>query len=127
MKRIALLLLALGLLGVSTQGVVHNVPYVIAFRPLNSSQQPFVGQMFLTFNNGIVSGKYTDISVKPGGPLANALNVAVQGGVSGDGSVMLKIRHLTFRGTMKGEWMSGSVTVRGIYVWEAEQGKAPGF
>jgi hypothetical protein len=128
MKRIGLLLLALFLCGISTQGVVHDVPYVIGYHPLNSVRQPYVGQMFLNFNNGIVSGKYTDISVVPGGPLANATNVAVSGGVSADGTVTLKVRNLTFRGTMKDEWMSGSTTIRGqIYVFEAEQGKVRGF
>lgn len=128
MKRLAFLLLGCALLGVSTSSVVRNVPYVIGFRPLNSSQQPYAGQMFLNFNHGVVSGRYTDISVMPGAPLANVINAPVQGGVSDDGTVTLSIRHLTFRGTLKGEWMSGSVTIRGrIYVFEAEQGKAPGF
>ncbi|HET9028589.1 MAG TPA: hypothetical protein VFN49_00300 [Candidatus Aquilonibacter sp.] len=128
MKRISFLLLALALVGITTQSSVHNVPYVIGFHPLNSSQQPFVGQMFLNFNDGTISGKYTDISVMPGSPLANVINTAVQGSISSDGSVILMIRHLTFRGTMKGQWMSGSLTTRGrIYVFDAEQGKAPGF
>jgi hypothetical protein len=125
MKRI-LLLLALMCCGVSTSGVVNNVPYVIAFRPLNSTTQPYVGQMYLNFNNGIVSGRYTDISIRPGSPFANQINVPVSGGVS-NGNVQLIIRQHTFRGTLKGEWISGDVTLRGrIYVFEAEQGKAPG-
>lgn len=125
MKR-TVLLLAFMLCGVSVSGVVHNVPYVIGFRPLNSMQQPFIGQMILNFNNGIVSGNYTDLSIRPGGPFPNAVNIPVTGGVS-NGNVMLNIRQITFRGTMKGEWMSGSATIRGrIYTFEAEQGKAPG-
>jgi hypothetical protein len=115
------------LCGISTSGVVHNVPYVIGFRPLNSVDQPYIGQMFLNFNNGIISGTYTDISIRPGSPFANATKIPVTGGVS-DGNVMLIIRQITFRGTMKGEWMSGSATIRGrIYTFEAEQGKAPGM
>jgi hypothetical protein len=124
MKRI-FLVLAILLCGISTKGVVHNVPYVIGFRPLNSDEQPYVGQMSLTFNNGIVSGKYTDISIRPGSPLANQINIPVSGGVSDD-HVTLIIRQITFRGSLKDEWMSGSATIRGrIYVFEAEQG-SPG-
>lgn len=115
------------LCGVSTSGVVHNVPYIIGFRPLNSTEQPYVGQMYLNFNNGIVSGRYTDISIRPAGPFANQTNIPVSGGVS-NGNVMLTIRQITFRGTMNGEWLNGNATIRGrIYVWEAEQGKAPGM
>lgn len=125
MKRL-IPLLALMLCGISTSGVVHNVPYVIGFRPLNSMTQPFIGQMSLNFNNGIVSGHYTDISIRPGSPFANGTNLPVTGGVSND-NVRLIIRQTTFRGTMKGEWMSGSATIRGqIYTFEANQGKAPG-
>ncbi len=125
MKRI-ILLLAFMLCGISTSGVVHNVPYVIGFRPLNTMQQPFIGQMSLNFNNGIVSGHYNDISIRPGSPFANQLNVPVTGGVS-SGNVRLLIRQITFRGTMKDEWMTGSATINGrIYTFEAEQGKAPG-
>ncbi len=126
MKRI-ILLLAFMLCGISTSGVVHNVPYVIGFRPLNSMEQPYLGQMSLNFNNGVVSGSYTDISIRPGSPFANQMKIPVSGGVS-SGNVMLTIRQITFRGTMKGEWMSGSATIRGrLYTFEAEQGKAPGM
>lgn len=126
MKRL-LLLLAFMLCGISTSGVVHNVPYVIGYRPLNSMSQPYIGQLSLNFNNGIISGHYTDISVRPGSPLANLINAPVSGGVS-DGHVTLIIRQITFRGEMKEEWMSGSATIRGrIYTFEAEQGKAPGM
>lgn len=125
MKR-TVLLLALMLCGISTSGVVRNVPYVIGFRPLNSMTQPFIGQMSLNFNNGIISGQYTDISIRPGSPFANGVNIPVTGGTSG-GNVTLNIRQITFRGTLKGEWMSGSATVHGrLYTFEAEQGKAPG-
>ena len=111
---------------VAVQGVVRDVPYVIGFAPLNSSTQPYVGQMHLNFNNGIISGRYTDISIKPGSPFANGYNLPVSGGVSGDGNVTLIVRQVTFRGTMKGTWMSGSATIHGrIYTFEAEQG-SPG-
>jgi hypothetical protein len=104
------------------QGVVHNVPYVIGFHPLNSSQHAYLGQMHLNFNNGIISGTYTDISIRPGSPFANAHNLPVSGGVS-SGHVTLIIRQVTFRGTMSGERMSGSATIRGsIYTFAAQQG-----
>ena len=110
---------------VAVHGVAHNVPYVIGFHPMNSSQHPYLGQMHLNFNNGIISGTYTDISIKPGSPFANAQNLAVSGGLSGS-HVTLNIRQVTFRGTVSGEKMSGSATIRGtIYVFEAQQG-SPG-
>ncbi|MBV8198633.1 MAG: hypothetical protein JO263_10885 [Candidatus Eremiobacteraeota bacterium] len=111
-----------GARAVAVQGTVREVPYVIGFAPLNSQQQPYLGQMHLNFNNGIISGRYTDISIRPGSPFANAYNIAVSGGLSGD-HVSLHIRQITFRGTIKGTWMSGSATIRGrIYNFEAEQG-----
>lgn len=110
---------------VSIQGVARHVPYVIAFHPFNTMQHPFVGQMSLDFNHGIVSGTYTDISVRPGSPFANAHNITVSGGVSGS-HVSLIIRQVTFRGTLSGERMSGSGTIRGtVYTFEAHQG-SPG-
>ena len=82
-------------LAVAVQGVVRDVPYIIGFTPLNSQTQPYLGQMYLNFNNGIISGRYTDISIKPGSPFANAHNVPVSGGVS-EGQVTLHIRNVTF-------------------------------
>jgi hypothetical protein len=106
-------------------GVARNVPYVIGFHPLNSSQHPYLGQMHLNFNHGVISGTYTDISVKPGSPFANAHNIPVSGGVS-NSQVTLIIRQVTFRGTISGEKMSGSATIRGsIYQFAAQQG-SPG-
>ena len=103
----------------------QNVAYVIGFQPLNSSTQPYLGQMHLNFANGIISGTYTDLSIKPGSPFANAHNLAVSGGVSG-GQVTLLIRNVTFRGTMSGQKMSGSATIRGIiYEFVAHPG-SPG-
>lgn len=81
--------------------------------------------MHLNFNNGMISGRYTDMSVRPGGPFANARDIPVSGGVSNE-HVTLLIRHVTFRGTMKGTAMSGSGTIGGrIYEFEAHQG-SPG-
>jgi hypothetical protein len=107
---------------VTVQTVARNVPYLIAFHPLNSSAHPYVGQMHLNFNQGVVSGTYTDISTKPGSPFANAHNLPVAGGVSGS-NITLHIRQVTFRGTTSGEKMSGSATIRGIiYTFAAQQG-----
>lgn len=108
---------------ISAHTVARDVPYVIGYHPLHSMQHPYLGQLHLNFNNGIISGRYTDISVRPGGPLANARNVAVSGGLGGDGHVSLIIRQITFRGSMRGAVMSGSATIRGqIYAFEAHQG-----
>ncbi len=108
---------------VAINGTAAKVPYVIGFHPLNSSQTPYLGQMHLTFNNGVISGTYTDISNRPGSPFANAQNVPVTGGLSGS-HVTLVIRQVTFRGTLSGEKMSGSATIRGtIYEFAAQQGK----
>jgi hypothetical protein len=107
---------------VAVQGVAHNVPYVIGFHPLNSSQHPYLGQMHLNFNKGIVSGTYTDISIRPGSLLANAHNIAVSGGLSGS-QITLHVRQVTFRGTLSGEKISGSATISGtIYTFTAQQG-----
>jgi len=107
---------------VAVSGNAKNVPYVIGFHPLHSSQTPYLGQMHLNFNHGIISGTYTDISVRPGSPFANATNIAVSGGLSGS-QVTLNIRQITFRGTLSGEKMSGSATIRGtIYTFAAQQG-----
>ncbi|MFZ0575148.1 MAG: hypothetical protein WA304_13620 [Candidatus Cybelea sp.] len=107
---------------VVAQGVAHNVPYVIGFHPLHSSQTPYLGQMHLNFNKGIVSGTYTDISTRPGSPFANARNIAVSGGLSGS-QITLHVRQVTFRGAFSAEKMSGSATIRGtIYTFSAEQG-----
>jgi hypothetical protein len=120
------LALPAGVQAVSVQsGVARNVPYVIGFHPLNSSQHPYLGQMHLNFNHGVISGTYTDISIKPGSPFANAHNIPVSGGVSSS-QVTLIIRQVTFRGTISGEKMSGSATIRGsIYQFAAQQG-SPG-
>jgi hypothetical protein len=103
----------------------RNVAYVIGFQPLHSSTQPYLGQMHLNFANGIVSGTYTDISIKPGSPFANAQNISVSGGATSD-HVTLIIKNVTFKGTMNGQKMSGSATIRGtIYQFEAHPG-SPG-
>ncbi|MBV8149770.1 MAG: hypothetical protein JO092_11800 [Candidatus Eremiobacteraeota bacterium] len=119
---IALLAMPATARAVAITGTARNVPYVIGFHPLHSSQTPYLGQMHLNFNHGIISGTYTDISIRPGSPFANAHNIAVAGGLSGS-HVTLNIRQITFRGTLTGEKMSGSATIRGsIYTFAAQQG-----
>jgi len=111
---------------VAINGTAANVPYVIGFHPLNSTQTPYLGQMHLAFKNGIISGTYTDISNRPGSPFANAHNLPVTGGLSGS-HVTLVIRQITFRGTVSGEKMSGSATIRGtVYEFAAQQGTPGG-
>lgn len=111
-----------GAVAVNGTATAQNVPYVIGFHPLNSSQTPYVGQLHLNFSKGIISGTYTDLSTRPGSPFANAYNAPVSGGLSGS-QVTLIIRQITFRGTLSGEKMSGSATIRGtIYTFHAQQG-----
>jgi hypothetical protein len=118
----AALVLPLNAGAVTGHTVQQNVPYVIGFHPMHSSQTPYLGQMHLNFNAGIVSGTYTDISIKPGSPFANAHNIAVSGGLSGN-QITLHIRQVTFRGTVNGNKMEGSATIRGsIYVFAAQEG-----
>jgi hypothetical protein len=113
--------LVAGARAVTTQNV-RNVPYVIGFHPLHSSQTPYLGQLHLNFNNGIVSGTYTDLSIRPGSPFANAHNIPVSGNLSGS-QITLIVRQITFRGTVNGNKMSGSATIRGsIYTFEAQEG-----
>lgn len=111
-----------GAVAINGTATAQNVPYVMGFQPLHSSQTPYLGQLHLNFNKGIISGTYTDISVRPGSPFANARNLPVSGGLSGS-QVSLHIRQITFRGTLTGEKMSGSATIRGsIYTFHAQQG-----
>lgn len=111
-----------GAVTVNSGVTAQNVPYVIGFHPLNSSQSPFLGQLHLNFNKGVVSGTYTDLSTRPGSPFANAHNIPVSGGLSGS-QISLHIRMITFRGTLTGEKMSGSATINGsIFTFSAQQG-----
>ena len=125
LRFLSLTMLALTL-AMSTQAVARNVPYVAAFAPLNSSAQPYSGNMKLNFNHGTISGTYTDTSLKPGGPLYNRRDIPVSGGVNSSGHATLLIGPLSFHGTLSGQWFSGSATVNGrIYTFKARQG-SPG-
>ncbi len=120
---LASLLLALAL---NSQSVSQNVPFVAAFSPLNSMAYPFSGQMQLNFNRGIISGTYSDTSIRPGGPLRNRRNVAITGGVDDEGNIHLSIGPMRVRGTLNGEWISGTATVdRRMFTFRARQG-SPG-
>ncbi len=128
--RIGALLLAAVALGalagradaISENAIVRNVPYVIAFKPMYSGTVPFTGVMKLTFNNGIVSGTYTDDSIKPGGPFANRRNVYVSGGISGQ-RIDFTIGPIGFHGIFYGNTIAGSAIIRGrIYEFEAQRG-----
>lgn len=121
---LSLALLALTL-AMSTQTVAHNVPYVAAYTPVNSNAQPYSGNMKLNFNHGIISGTYTDTSIKPGAPLYNRRNVPVSGGVDASGRANLIIGPLSFRGTLEGPLFSGTATIHGRrYTFKAHQGSA---
>jgi len=99
------------------------VPYVAAFAPLNSNTHPFSGAMRLNYSEGVISGTYTDTSVKPGGPLANRINAPVTGGLSANNYLHFSIGALSFRGTLNGEWIKGTATYHGRnYTFEARQG-----
>ncbi len=116
----ALLFLATGY---GASSVARNVPYVAAFAPLNSNAHPYSGTMRLNFNQGVISGTYTDTSVKPGGPLANRINAPVTGGLSANNYLHFAIGALSFRGTLNGEWIKGTATYHGrSYTFEARQG-----
>jgi hypothetical protein len=125
LRLLSLALLALTI-AMTTQSVARDVPYVAAFVPIHSNAQPYSGNMTLNFNHGTISGKYTDTSLKPGGPLYNRRNVPVSGGVNSSGQATLLIGPLSFHGTLSGQWFSGTATAKGrIYTFKARQG-SPG-
>jgi hypothetical protein len=111
--------------GTTAPSNARNVPFVMGFHVLNSSATPYLGQLHLNFNNGIISGTYTDISIKPGSPFANAQNISVQGNYT-TSHVTLVIKNTTFRGSFSSpSKMSGSATIRGtIFTFAAHQGSA---
>ncbi|HEY2475489.1 MAG TPA: hypothetical protein VGI19_11890 [Candidatus Cybelea sp.] len=104
----------------------QNVSYVMGFQPFHSNETPYLGQLKLNFNKGIISGTYTDLSVHPGSPFANARDLSVSGELRGT-RITLVIRQITFRGTLNGEMMmSGNAMIRDeIYRFNAHQG-SPG-
>lgn len=122
---VAALLQPLVVRAVSVNGVAKDVPYVIGYHRLGALNQPFLGEMRLNFNDGVISGRYTDISIRPNSPFANRRNVVVSGGIT-NGALTLNIGGAMFHGSIREGWMTGSATIRGtVYVFEAEQG-SPG-
>ena len=111
-------------LALTSQSVARNVPYVVAYAPINSSAHPYSGTMSLNFNHGTISGTYTDASTKPGGPLYNRRNVGISGGVDDKGYITLVIGPMTVRGTLSGESISGTASFGGHrYTFRAHQGR----
>jgi len=112
------------LLAVSVTSVVHDVPYVAAFTPVNTNAQPFSGTMSLNYDHRVVTGTYTDTSVQAGAPLRNRINLPVSGGVSAGGAMTLVIGPLTFHGRLRGQWITGTATIRGrLYTFKAREGR----
>lgn len=112
---------------ISTNAEVRNVPYVVAYQPSigGNGGTPYSGKLILNYNHGIVSGRYTDESIKPGAPFAQRPNTSVSGGVDGNRIHFTIGGSFTFNGTIEGETISGSATYRGrIYNFMAKQGKA---
>ncbi len=106
----------------------HTVDYVVGyqtrFRPTGS---PWTGRMTLTFNNGIISGRYTDTSLRPGGPLANVRNATVTGGET-NGNIRFTIgHHFSVHGTISEGKINGTAMVRSTaFDFHAAPGKLPG-
>lgn len=112
---------------ISTNAEVRNVPYVVAYQPSigGNGATPYSGKMTLNYDRGIVSGRYTDESIKPGAPFAQRPNTSVSGGVNGHRIHFTIGGSFSFNGTIEGETISGSATYRGrIYNFMAKQGKA---
>jgi hypothetical protein len=108
---------------ITAQSVVPNVHYVCAFAPVFSNSYPYSGALVLTYNHGILSGTYRDLSIKPGSPFRYGTIQQVSGGVSGD-SIHFQIgAGFSFNGKLQGDIIDGSATARGrIYQFYAKQG-----
>jgi hypothetical protein len=103
--------------GAVTQSGPRTVSYVVGYQhAIRPPGVPFTGEMRLTFNNGIVSGRYTDTSIRPGGPLANVRNAAVQGGVDEDhGRIHFTIAtRFRVSGTFEHGIIDGNANVRNV-------------
>jgi hypothetical protein len=104
-KLAAASLLAVLLLAVSAfQTGNVTATYVAGFEPqFGRSGVPFTGDMQLTFNHGIVSGWYTDTSIRPDSPFRNRFRESVSGGVNGNGNIhfTISVRNpMSFNGTI---------------------------
>jgi hypothetical protein len=81
--------------------------------------------MNLTYNQGgIITGRYTDTSVRPGGPLANARNLWISGGVN-HGQIHFTIgQRFSVQGTIAHGTITGTAIVRGVFFdFQAKHGR----
>lgn len=106
----------------------HTVEYVVGYQAkYRPTGTPFSGRMTLTFNNGVISGRYTDTSIRPGGPLANVRNAMVSGGVT-NGNVSFTIgTRFSVHGTIHHGAITGTALLRhAVFDFHARPGTPPG-
>lgn len=111
---------------ISTQSSTPvTVNYVAAFEPMFRGAFPYTGTMELTFRNGIVSGRYRDMSIRPGAPFANQITVPISGGVSGQNIHFSVGQGFRFNGTIAQDGsIDGTATYSGrMYNFIARVGK----
>jgi hypothetical protein len=106
---------------IEANAVIRNVHYDCAFAPLFFASFPYSGLLVLNFNRGIITGTYTDTSIKPGSPFGNRLPHTVSGGADGS-NIHLNIGAVWFNGIIQGDTISGSAMIRGrVYEFEAKE------
>jgi hypothetical protein len=94
----------------------HTVPFVVAYSRTVRGGVPYSGVMTLTFNSGgIITGRYTDTSVRPGGPLANARNVFISGGITHSNIHFTIGQRFDVKGTIANGTITAMAIVRGIF------------
>jgi hypothetical protein len=111
--KLALVLLVFTL-ALDRSSVARNLPYTATYVPINAMTGPFSGDMRLTFNRGAISGIYNDTSKRAQAPLFAQRNATVIGSIDTEGNVIMHIGHvLDFRGTIKGQLITGIAIVDG--------------
>lgn len=117
------LLIAGPALAVSQAPPVPATPYVAAFTPeFGGASLPYAGTMQLKINNGLLTGTYQGISVRPD-PFND--HVSMVTGTVSDGSVMFSIGNsLSFTGQMgRDGTIAGTADYRGqLYDFVAKPG-----
>jgi hypothetical protein len=110
--------------GAVTNYAAHTVPYVVAYERTVRGGIPYSGQMTLTYNSGgIITGRYTDTSIRPGGPLANARNVWISGGITHNDIHFTIGQRFSVRGTIANGTITATAIVRGVfYDFKAKRG-----
>jgi hypothetical protein len=90
----------------------HTVTYAVAYNTrIRPQSTPFTGNMTLTFNNGAITGRYTDTSIRPGGPLARMRSEMVTGTES-NGTVSFSIgSRFNVHGSIHDNVISGNALV----------------